>query len=182
MLQTHEEIKKWLDGYGIRNYTIRPGGVIDVDGHVDLLKLREKMLPVQFGTVSGNFFCSNADITSLKGVPQRIYGYFSCYGTNITSLEYAPQHVGGDFHCNQARYLRSLSGTDKIIKHVGGRFCCDDRATHLLSLLLIEGIKKIDVDNNDIVGAIMSKYCGTGDILSAQDELIDAGFIDQARL
>jgi hypothetical protein len=46
---------------------------------------------------------------------------------------------------------------------------------------LIKGITHIDIDEGPI-DAIMNKYVGTGDILSAQDELIDAGLFDQARL
>jgi hypothetical protein len=51
-----------------------------------------------------------------------------------------------------------------------------------LGLLLIDGICKFDIDTRGPIDAIFNKYVGTGDILSAQDELIDAGFIEQARL
>jgi hypothetical protein len=89
----------------------------------------------------------------------------------------------------------SLSGVDKIIKHVEDQFICgpvplsDKRiaqknVTHLLGLLLVNGITRFRVDYNfpGPIDEILNKYVGTGDILSAQDELIDAGFIDQARL
>ncbi len=67
-------------------------------------------------------------------------------------------------------------------------------ATHLLRLFEISGITHIGImgikgvmvpgqtGNVETLGDIFNKYVGTGDILSAQDELIDAGFIDQARL
>jgi hypothetical protein len=45
---------------------------------------------------------------------------------------------------------------------------------------LIPGITKFFIYSP--IDSIFNKYVGTGDILSAQDELIDAGFIDQARL
>jgi hypothetical protein len=48
--------------------------------------------------------------------------------------------------------------------------------------LLIEGITHINVTGSRPVSQILNKYRGTGDILSAQDELIDAGLTDQARL
>jgi hypothetical protein len=35
---------------------------------------------------------------------------------------------------------------------------------------------------SELLTHIFNKYVGTGDILSAQDEMIDAGLIDQARL
>jgi hypothetical protein len=46
---------------------------------------------------------------------------------------------------------------------------------------LIDGITSFNIDDGSI-DAIFNKYRGTGDIISAQDELIDAGFIEQARL
>jgi hypothetical protein len=57
---------------------------------------------------------------------------------------------------------------------------CDEKVTHILGLLLIEGITHITISGP--IDRIMNKYLGTGDILSAQDELIDAGLTDQARL
>jgi hypothetical protein len=53
--------------------------------------------------------------------------------------------------------------------------------THLLGFLLVKEITKFDTGNG-AVDDIFNKYVGTGDILSAQDELIDAGYTDQARL
>jgi hypothetical protein len=110
--------------------------------------------------VTGKFSCGSSPLISLKGVPYYIGGNFSCTGTNITSL----------------------AGVDKIIKHVGGIFFCPEHAIHLLGLLLIQGITEFNIDAGGPIDNIMDKYVGTGDILSAQDELIDAGLTDQARL
>jgi hypothetical protein len=49
-------------------------------------------------------------------------------------------------------------------------------------VLLIDGITGFNIDSDGPIDKILNKYKGTGDILSAQDELIDAGFIEQARL
>jgi hypothetical protein len=165
MLTDHKEIKKWLDVQGIVDYDIRPDGVVDVHaaGGVNLsssIYLFEQTLPVQFGNVTGYFSCSYSELTSLQG---------------------SPRVVTGDFICNQTK-IESLSGVDKIVKQINGTFLCDRRVTHILGLLLIKGITNIDVDMCGPIDCIMNKYIGTGDILSAQDELIDAGFIDQARL
>jgi hypothetical protein len=156
----HAEIKKWLDNHYIKNYTIRPDGIVDVSGKLDL-NCTEMILPVQFGKVGRDFDCRKSNLISLKGMPQ---------------------FVGHDFFCNNDK-IKSLSGIDKIIKHIGYEFYCDPDVTHILGLLLIQGITYIDVDGVEgPVDKIMNKYIGIGDILSAQDELIDAGFTDQARL
>jgi hypothetical protein len=180
-LDPHAKIKKWLDEQDIKNYTIRPNGVVDVDGDVDLRSSRLTSFPVQFGNVSGYFYCSHSKLTSLNGVPQYIGGDFYCNNTEITSLAGCPQTVGGRFDCFNTK-ITSLTGVDKIIKHIGGKFVCNQHVTHLLGLLLIKGIVGFDIDSGGPIDKIMNKYIGTGDILSAQDELIDAGFTDQARL
>jgi hypothetical protein len=175
--------KEWLDKHGIKNYTIRPNGVVDVDGDVNLNKFKGKILPVQFGRVEGIFDCSDTNLTSFKGAP-RIVGKVLNYNTsNVASLEGIPPWVGGNFGCF-LRNVKSLSGIDKMVKHVGGGFYTYGTTTHILGLLLIDGITEFgfEVGGRVELHKIMNKYVGTGDILSAQDELIDAGFTDQARL
>jgi hypothetical protein len=156
---SHVQIKKWLDKHKIKNYTIRPDGVVDVNGTVDLANFERATIPIQFGRVEGDFSCVNAELASLNGMPS---------------------HIGKSFRCFNVQ-IKSFSGVDKIIKYVGGAFLCDE-TTHLLGLLLIKGIKKFNIGGDSYLDNIFDKYVGTGDILSAQDELIDAGFIDQARL
>jgi hypothetical protein len=183
---THKEIKKWLDKHNIENYTIRPDGVVDVNGYVDLCHFKEGILPVQFGKVTGKFDVSSSFLTSLKGAPEIVGGDFNCGGADITSLDGVPQYIGGYFSCYNTKVI-SLSGVDKRIKQINGEFFCVTGATHMLGILLIKGVTGIEFSYNNLsgrgtIGQIMNKYIGTGDILSAQDELIDAGFIDQARL
>jgi hypothetical protein len=79
-------------------------------------------------------------------------------------------------------HIPSLTGIHKEFDFIYGHFTGPHNATtHILGLLLIQGILSIKIDDGPI-DKIMNKYVGTGDILSAQDELIDAGFTDQARL
>jgi hypothetical protein len=190
MLTNHKKIKEWLDNYQADCYTIRRDGVVDVGIFNAYNDHRLTEIPIQFGTASGLFSVQGTPLTSLKGVPRVVNGMFSCSNTKITTLEHAPAIIKTDFYCNDNTHIKSMSGTDKIIKQLDGRFHCYSTTinnekkitpTHLLGLLLIEGITWFYFEDQ-IVSKIMTKYCGTGDILSAQDELIDAGFTDQARL
>ena len=158
---THDEINSWLATYCYNiAYTIRPDGIVDVSGGVDLFGFQGTTFPIQFGKVDGYFYCADIGITTVTGMPQSIGGYFSCGTSNLTSLH----------------------GIHKQIKHIGGNFYCKEDTTHLLGLLLIDGITHFYIDEQGPIDDIFNKYVGTGDILSAQDELIDAGFIEQARL
>jgi hypothetical protein len=167
-LQTRGEIKNWLVQHNIAGYTINQDVNkqlyrVDVDSNCKLYDVEINVLPVQFGRVEGDFYCNASELISLEGVPY---------------------YVGGTFYCSRTN-IKSLSGIDKIVKYIGAEFFCTDLIpppTHLLGLLLIGGIKRIKIDYDGPIDKIMNKYIGTGDILSAQDELIDVGLIDQARL
>jgi hypothetical protein len=158
-LDPQAKIKKWLDAQGIQNYTIRPDGIVDCTGGIQLNNIKSIRVPLQFGKVLGSFRCGSSPGTDLHWLPEYVGGHFDCSGTDLISL----------------------SGIDKTIKYIGGGFFGNERQTHLLGLLLIKGITLFRIDKGPL-DDIMNKYVGTGDILSAQDELIDAGLIDQARL
>jgi hypothetical protein len=109
--------------------TIRPDLVVDVHGDVMLRggQAIEKF-PVQFGLVSGNFWCEHNQLTSLQGAPDHVGGNFSCEDNKLTSLQGAPGHVGLNFECNSNK-LTSLQGAPA---HVVRDFrCSNNRLTDL---------------------------------------------------
>jgi len=95
-------------------------GSYDVDGDVDLSEQDLKRLPVQFGKVSGNFWCYENQLTTLEGVPREVGGNFWCIYNQLTTLEGAPREVGGSFDCSYNQ-LTTLEGAPR---EVGGDFDC----------------------------------------------------------
>jgi hypothetical protein len=97
-MNTLEFCEKYL-----KNYTINPDDTIDVDGNVNLdgfLGNMEK-LPVKFGKVSGNFWCSNNKLTTLEGCPKYIGGDFNCNFNKLTTLKGIEKcEILGNFYCN----------------------------------------------------------------------------------
>jgi hypothetical protein len=85
--------------YKIENYTVNDDGSIDVNGSVDLSWCKLTQLPLRFNKVNGGFYCSNNQLTSLKGCPRWISGGFRCGYNQLTSLEFSPDYVGGYFSC-----------------------------------------------------------------------------------
>jgi hypothetical protein len=154
-----ERIHNWLRMYDITDYTIRSNGVVDVRGGCDFSNLQETELPVQFGYVDGSFDCYSSRLQSFTGFPNRIGGNLYLYDSHVYSLH----------------------GIEKVVTHVGGIVSISPKATHILGLLLFE-VGEISVDDDGPIDDIMNKYINTGDIIGAQDELLDAGFKDQARL
>jgi hypothetical protein len=131
-------------------------------------------------SVGGDFYCHNIGITSLDGAPQNIGGTFVCNYTKITSLAGAPQSVGKNFYC----YGTNITSLDGAPQSIGGTFHCYNTplVDHLLAFFRTSGIKSVST-GNEHVDTILNKYLnGDRDMLLCQDELIDAGFGDRARL
>jgi hypothetical protein len=168
----------------VNNFTIDPNtNVVNVDGDVFLSGKQLSVIPFQFGYVSDNFSVSNcSQLKSLRGSPHTVGGDFQFNSTPVSSLEGIPEIIGGILVMDNTPKLRSLSGIDKHIKEIRGQLWCSSTVTHILGLILINGLKAVDIDSRGPIDRIMNKYLGTGDIISAQDELIDAGLKDQARL
>lgn len=196
-----DKTKKWLDSYHIEKYTIRPDGIVDVGTHVRFHGGDFPHFPVQFGNIQGDFSCSTATITSLQGAPLYVKGDFSCMGcpnltsmvgsprrvdgsanfvdSPVVSLEGVPEHIGKQLGLHDTS-IYNLHGIDKLVKYMRF-FSCNDGTSQVLGLLLINGLIRVQVGPK-AVDDILTKYLGTGDILSAQDELIDAGLKAQAKL
>ena len=113
-----EEIQNWLDKMSIKNYTINADLTVDVKGNVRISRKGLTIIPVQFGTISGSFFCNNNKLTSLQGGPKEVKWHFNCYDNNLTSLEGSPKEVGGDFWCrnNEAVFTEDDVNTVSKVK------------------------------------------------------------------
>ena len=154
-VQRREMIEKWLYRYNINRYTINDDFTIDVDGFVVLDKENLKEFPeyIQFNIVKGDFYCSENNLTSLRGCPREVSGNFYCNKNELLSLEGAPKKVRNfdcgfnrltslkgapievmySFYCDHNQ-LTSLKGTPKKI---GMHFGCNNN-----KLTTLEGVTK----------------------------------------
>ena len=76
--------------YGITNYTIN-NGLVDVDESVNLSSRKLTKLSLQFGKVTGNFFCDNNQLTTLEGGPKWVEGNFYCVNNPLPKEIYTYQ-------------------------------------------------------------------------------------------
>ena len=97
-------------------------GLVDVEGDFDCkVKGLKSLSGISFGHVSGSFFCSNNQLTTLAGAPQTVDGNFSCDNNQLTTLAGAPQTVGESFFC----YYNQLTSLVGAPQTVDGNFSCD---------------------------------------------------------
>jgi hypothetical protein len=120
LFEDFSEIDVICKEYGIENYIINSDSTVDVDGDVKLYGKGLKNLPLNFGKVSGDFFCSYNQLTTLEGAPKEVGGRFDCSNNQLTTLEGGPKEVGGNFYC-RSNQLITLEGSPK---EVGGNFYC----------------------------------------------------------
>ena len=103
----------------------------DVDIRNKNLKKITDILDFSKIEVTGNFVCSDNQLTTLEGAPRKVGMGFFCDHNQLTSLEGAPQEIGffttnsrgGTFNCSNNK-LTSLKGAPQ--KKVGGGFYCDN--------------------------------------------------------
>ncbi len=114
------EIEEICQKYIIRDYSIRPDRKVDVFGTVHIGEKNLKDLPLQFGLVTGDFWCDQNLLTSLEGAPIEVGGGFYCHKNDLTSLQGAPQKVGNIFDCATNK-LTDLKGAPKEV--IGKIYC-----------------------------------------------------------
>lgn len=204
-----KEIVVLLKMMGVKeNYTINSDLTVDVDGDVTI-RMGFSQTPLQFGRVTGNYLCSHIQtVTSLKGSPHFVGGTFNCLNTKITSLKGGPEHVGatmncsntligsfegspsyigGHFYSGRGTKIKSLQNIHKQIKHIGGIFQIPDTIkSHVLGLMFIKGLKEVrllsDLGGKKQVQNIINKHLPGGDVHDVQQELIEAGLSEYAKL
>ncbi len=135
--------------------------------------------------VGGNFDCSWNKLTSLQGAPSAVGGNFDCSWNKLTSLQGAPSAVGGNFFCSDNR-LTSLVGVHKILKRIGGGVLyiwSNPIESGGISLVLVEGLMKIVVYEDQPAFEIINRHLGQGmrGVLRCQEVLHEAGFGEYAQ-
>ena len=120
---TPEQVE-WLNSVVQGTWKLTSEGRVDVNGSVNASGRKNlKTFPVEFGKVTGGFYCYGCDsLTTLQGSPRKVIGNFYCYNCpSLTTLQGSPSEVGGDFSCYNCPSLTTLQGSPR---EVGGGFYC----------------------------------------------------------
>lgn len=136
-------------------------------------------------TIEGN----NNIIKNLVGLPIKIAGYTNIQGLNaLESLEGIPQEIGGSLVIHGSPHLESF---DYLPKSIKGQllFGKIPNAKNYLAFFKVKGITEIKCLNGGtnfrtqkLVLDIINKHYPKGDMIECQEELIEAGFSEYARL
>lgn len=133
--------------------------------------------PVECGL---GFICSSNNLVNLIGGPTEVL-YINANENKLSSLKGAPSiiHRTGTF---QKNHLKDLHNIHKEILEAEGLYFDENPIEgKVLGLLKIRNLKKAMLDNKH-VELIISKYLPMGDVLECQQELIDNGLEEFAKL
>lgn len=98
----------------------------DVHAEEDLVE--NGKLKIKFGSVGGDFDCSELGLTSLVGSPRKVNGDFDCSCNHLDDLYGSPLKIGGSFNCSDSE-LRTLDGAPI---EVGENFDCSNNNLYSL--------------------------------------------------
>lgn len=141
----------------------------------------------------GNFWAINIGLKTFKGFPKIIDNNLDVMSNPITSLDFAPEQVGGYVDLSGTE-IHSLQGIGKkVFKEIEGYLYFQGTfiPTHLLGLFLVRNLKGLnlldkgenDKDKRGIENIINHHLVEGGrDILDCQEELIQHGFKEFAKL
>ena len=95
-----------------------------------------------------------------------------------------PTEIDSDLAFTRFANVKDLKGIDKHFKKINGSvYFYQAPERNMLGLLKIKGIKDISFGNGSHkLENIFNKHFGTDDLFACQDELIDNGFIEQAKI
>ena len=137
--------------------------------------------------VLGDFYCSRTQIKSLEQGPSWVGGVFYCSETEIKSFEGAPSYVGGGVNCWNTN-IASLHNIHKQIKHIGTQLYLSNTVkSHILGVMLIKGLRGIkfhlgNTEQKQVENIINKHLAGNRNVHDAQEELIEAGLAEYAKL
>jgi Leucine-rich repeat (LRR) protein len=130
----------------------------------------------------GGYSCSDNLLTSLLGCPTEIKGTFNCYNNKLSSLAGFPAKLDGRGNC-YGNNLTSLQGIHKQLKEAKSLdFSANPIKSHVLGLLKIKGLETIELSRKGVQDIINKHLAGERDVMACQDELMDAGFEEYAKL
>jgi hypothetical protein len=162
-------------------------------------------LPPGIPTHMNLFNCSQNQLKDLVGAPTSVEGMFDAMENELTNFKGAPlkSDVLRLSHnpitsCTGASNietrqlilkntkLTSLHGIEKLLSQcetIDFRSNTKVKMTHLLGLLKIKWLKTVLFNDEYLhLQSIIKKYLPEGDILDCQEELIEAGYEEQAQL
>lgn len=128
------------------------------------------------------------ELESLEGLPTKMTANLYLTNSHIPTLKGIPEEINGELNISSCDRLLSL---DHLPKKINGNFYLESpKIKNLLKIFSVKGIVKFVFSKTFLdshpetkeINDIINKHYKTGDVIECQEELIEAGFKEYARL
>jgi len=123
-------------------------------------------------------------LRTIKGLPANLPGFLTMEWFRGPSLEGMPEEIGTHLYLGNSKILsldylpKRMPGENSTIDLTGLK-----HAKNFLAVFKVRELCKVDIDDNKPLEKIMNKHlAGDRDIMDCQEEMIEAGFEEYARL
>ena len=205
LFHDEHEIIEHLKTIGItQGFTINHDGSVDVpQTNVTYMSKPFDTIPIKYNRVLGFFVSSvpittlencpevverdfvvqtNALLTTMKGGPSKVGGNYHISHTSLQTLEHAPLEVGGNFYIGytNVKDFHNIHKTAFRNITLGGSLVLGPDVRNIVGLAAIPGITHIIIPLRH--GKSASFNVSHNDVIQFQEQLIDAGFSEKAKL
>lgn len=159
---TKAQIEKWLLDRNIQNFRFNPDMSVDVAGNVDLSR--------------------DFNLTTLPFKFAHIRGFLSVCHTNIATFDNFPEVIGTHLTITESK-ITSMHNIHKHVKIMGDTLYAHGVTSSVLGVFMIKGVTRLVIDRVN-VHMIVDKHMQDDqlDIFTCQQELLDAGLVEYAKL
>jgi len=156
---------------------------INVMGNVIIDDFDSAEFPQKIGVVTGVFMSNTPYLSSFKNFPSEVSDDFYLVGSKISTFEGLSIKVGGDIILDSNTMMSSLHNIHKHILQMNGDLAIEGDAikSHILGIMLVKGLKSVK-STSDHFKIINKHLAGSKDLMECQEELINAGFGQYAKL
>lgn len=146
--------------------------------------------------VKGEFIASSNKLETLEFFPKQIGAGIFLARNKLTEdcFKYLPKKINGDLFIAHNK-IKTLKDIHKHVEEINGDIwvCGNPIESHVLGLLMIKGLKKIDMDDSDknsqeltkalvLIRKYLAKPFTTQRVYDCQDEMIELGLEEYAQL
>ena len=191
------DIDRWFSKVKyMPEYEIHSDMTVDVYGDL-YVPASYKQLPFKINALYGNLRAEmQSNLSTLVNMPNIVTGDFLVHQCKLTSLQGMPHSIGG-YLAIEHNKIPSLHNIHKYIKSFGDHLTRDfsiscDFLPNLLGVFFIKGFNGFfifqdneahkDYKREYTAYKIINKNLKDGNIHQCQEELIDAGFVEQAKI
>ena len=137
-------------------------------------------------TIETSLYMGNKDWFSLPPLNiLRVRGDFNCSVNKLKTLDYLPKIIDKSLIMNNNR-IKSLHNIHKHVTYIGEYLLVDPYVTHILGVFFIKGLDHVGFRNRATTflkkERIVNTHLKRGDLHACQEELIEAGLGECAKL